>query len=90
MSACPEHTPLSIAPIRSAAHTLPDPHPPFAPTHFGSCSQRHASDFQPSYRVADLFVKRAKLLLRLQYVLPRVNCQGPQLQQLFSSSLTVA
>ena len=67
------------------------PPTPFAPIHSVPCSQWHASDFQSSYRVADLFVKRSKLLLqlqtcgyRLQYVLPCVNCQGPRLQRLFA------
>eukprot|EP00326_Haptolina_ericina_P028560 CAMPEP_0181173812 /NCGR_PEP_ID=MMETSP1096-20121128/3198_1 /TAXON_ID=156174 ORGANISM="Chrysochromulina ericina, Strain CCMP281" /NCGR_SAMPLE_ID=MMETSP1096 /ASSEMBLY_ACC=CAM_ASM_000453 /LENGTH=185 /DNA_ID=CAMNT_0023261663 /DNA_START=259 /DNA_END=817 /DNA_ORIENTATION=- len=48
-----------------------------------------AAEYQPFHRVADLFVKRSKLLLRLQaysyrlqYVLPRSDWQGPHLQQL--------
>jgi hypothetical protein len=84
------HIPVHCTHPFSRSYLLGTPPPtPFAPIHSVSCSQWHASDFQPSYRVADLFVKRSKLLLqmqtcgyRLQYVLPRVNCQGPQLQRL--------
>uniref|UniRef100_A0A6T9DUX8 Uncharacterized protein n=1 Tax=Haptolina ericina TaxID=156174 RepID=A0A6T9DUX8_9EUKA len=78
------HSSIQSRPLRT-----PPPSPP--PFWYSFCFslQWHAAEYQPFHRVADLFVKRSKLLLRLQaysyrlqYVLPRSDWQGPHLQQL--------